>query len=40
VQHELKSCKQEQNNAQREYTTLKKENAQLNATLKRYRRQL
>ena len=40
AQHELKSCKLEQNNAQREFTALKKENSQLNATLKRYRRQL
>ena len=40
AQHELKSCKMEQNNAQREFNVLRKENAQLHATLKRYRIQL
>lgn len=40
AQKELKQCKQEQNNANREFTSLKKENAQLHATLKRYRLQL
>jgi septal ring factor EnvC (AmiA/AmiB activator) len=38
AQTELKACKQEQNNASREMTLLKRENQQLNATLKRYRK--
>jgi len=37
AQSELKSCKQEQNNAQRAMLVLKKENSALGATLKRYR---
>lgn len=37
AQSELKSCKQEQNTAQREMDRLRKENAGLAATLKRYR---
>jgi septation ring formation regulator EzrA len=40
AQTELKQCKQEQNNAHREMALLKKENTQLQATLKRYRKQL
>lgn len=40
AQTELKACKQEQNTAQREMALLKRENQQLNATLKRYRKQL
>ena len=37
AQAELKSCKQEQSGAQREITQLRRENAGLGATLKRYR---
>lgn len=40
AQQELKTCKQEQNSANFEYQQLKKENQQLNATLKRYRKLL
>ena len=40
AQSELKSCKQEQNNAQRNMLNLKKENSALTATLKRYRQML
>ena len=40
AQLELKNTKQEQNSVQRQYAVLKKENTQLQATLKRYRRQL
>ena len=37
AQEELKTCKQEQTQAQREIIALRKENAGLGATLKRYR---
>ena len=40
AQTELKQSKQEQNTAQREMAGLKKENQQLHATLKRYRKML
>lgn len=40
AQSELKSCKQEQNTAQRDMDKLRKENAGLGATLKRYRQML
>ena len=40
AQQQLKTCKQEQNTANFEYQQLKKENQQLNATLKRYRKLL
>jgi prefoldin subunit 5 len=38
AQTELKQCKQETNTANREITILKKEQAQLQATLNRYRK--
>lgn len=37
AQTDLKTCKVEQNNAQRDMNNLKRENAQLGATLRRYR---
>ena len=40
AQEELKSCKQEQSQTQRDIIALRRENAGLNATLKRYRQQL